>query len=69
MYGQNQINSSQNAASGGSGDHRGGNQGGGLNNQRGIFMRNDRMRDNTVNRDQALQHWNTIKDAIQKIYA
>ena len=32
-------------------------------------MRNDRMRDNTVNRDMALQYWNTIKDAIQKIYA
>ena len=27
------------------------------------------MRDNTLNRDQALQHWNTIRDAIQKIYA
>jgi len=27
------------------------------------------MRDNTLNRDQAVQHWNTIRDAIQKIYA
>ena len=26
------------------------------------------MRD-TLNQDQAMQHWNTIKDAIQKIYA
>lgn len=32
-------------------------------------MRNDRIRDNTLNRDQALQHWNTIRDAIVKIYA
>lgn len=32
-------------------------------------MRNDRMRDNTVTLNQAQQHWNTIKDAIQKIYA
>ena len=37
-------------------------------NQNRMF-RNDRMRDNTLNRDQALQHWNTIRDAIQKIYA
>jgi cullin 3 len=34
-----------------------------------MFRNNDRMRDNTLNRDQALQHWNTIRDAIQKIYA
>lgn len=33
------------------------------------MVRNDRMRDNTLNRDQAVQHWNTIRDAIQKIYA
>ena len=33
------------------------------------MFRNDRMRDNTLNRDQAVQHWNTIRDAIQKIYA
>ena len=26
------------------------------------------MRDNTLNRDQALGHWNIIKDAIKKIY-
>ena len=37
--------------------------------QRGIFMRNDRLRDNTLNRDQAMQHWATIKDTIVKIYA
>ena len=33
------------------------------------FFRNDRMRDNTLNIDQANIHWNTLKDAIQKIYA
>ena len=38
------------------------------NNQRG-GLRNDRLRDNTLNRDQALQHWGIIKDAIHKIYA
>lgn len=27
------------------------------------------MRDNTLNRDQALQQWNIIRDAIHKIYA
>ena len=26
------------------------------------------MRDNTLNRDQAMGHWNIIKDAIKKIY-
>lgn len=44
-------------------------QGGNAHQQRGIFMRNDRLRDNTLNRDQAMQHWATIKDAIVKIYA
>ena len=38
-------------------------------NQQNRIFRNDRMRDNTLNRDQAVQHWNTIRDAIQKIYA
>jgi hypothetical protein len=42
---------------------------GGSHQQRGIFMRNDRLRDNTLNRDQAMSHWATIKDAIVKIYA
>ena len=42
---------------------------GNAHQQRGIFMRNDRLRDNTLNRDQAMQHWSTIKDAIVKIYA
>lgn len=39
-----------------------------MNNQRGLF-RNDRMRDNAFNRDQAYKSWEVIKDAIQKIYA
>ena len=37
--------------------------------QRAIFPRNDRMRDNTLNNEQAQQDWATIKDAIVKIYA
>ena len=39
-----------------------------MSNQRGGFS-NNRMRDNTLSKDQANQHWNIIKDAIQKIYA
>lgn len=39
-----------------------------MSNQRGGFRQNDRMRDNTMSRDAALQQWLIIKDAIQKIY-
>ena len=33
-----------------------------------IFARNDRTRENILNRDQALDKWNVLRDAIQKIY-
>jgi hypothetical protein len=31
-------------------------------------MRNDRMRDTNWSHEQAQQHWNTIREAINKIY-
>ena len=39
-----------------------------MNNNRG-GMNYLRDRNNHLNRDQALQYWNTMKDAIQMIYA
>jgi cullin 3 len=33
-----------------------------------FVMRNDRMRDTNWSQEQAFQHWNTIKEAIDKIY-
>ncbi len=36
--------------------------------QQKFIMRNDRMRDTNWSQEQALVHWNTIKEAIHKIY-
>ena len=36
--------------------------------QQKFVMRNDRMRDTNWSQEQAFQHWNTIKEAIVKIY-
>jgi len=36
--------------------------------QQKFVMRNDRMRDTNWSQEQALVHWNTIKEAIHKIY-
>ena len=33
-----------------------------------FVLRNDKIRDSTMSKDQAAQHWNTIKEAIVKIY-
>jgi hypothetical protein len=41
---------------------------GGGHHQGSIFNRSDRTRENILNRDQALDKWAVLRDAIQKIY-
>jgi len=67
--GGNYNNGANQYGHGGSGSGHGHHGNSNYHQQRGMLMRNDRIRDNTLNRDQALQHWNTIRDAIVKIYA
>ena len=37
--------------------------------QQKFVLRNDKIRDSIMSQEQAYQHWNTIRDAIHKIYA
>lgn len=54
---------------GGGGASSGGSGGGGQPPQQQKFaLRNDRMRDTNWSQEQAMQHLNTIKEAIYKIY-
>ncbi len=45
-----------------------GGSGGGQPPQQKFVMRNDRMRDTNWSQEQAMQSWNTIREAIHKIY-
>lgn len=36
--------------------------------QQKFVLRSDKIRDSIMSQDQALMHWNTIKEAINKIY-
>lgn len=56
-----------NMMGGSSGMGAGGNHGGQPPQQK-FVMRNDRMRDTNWSQEQAMQHWNTIREAIHKIY-
>ena len=57
--GGNYNNGANQYGHGGSGSGHGHHGNSNYHQQRGMLMRNDRIRDNTLNRDQALQHWNT----------